>query len=390
MERKSKKNNSNNTIYEKDYRFVFLYFIGMLFVVMGHKGGDALNLMRNWFPYYSFHLALFMFCSGYFYKDQNEKNVKKYIFHKFKRLIITTFVWNICYGILICLLRYKNFSFGKDLSFESLFVLPLYNGHQFTLNMGSWYVISLFLVETFNMCFRKILGKYKNEWFLFIIYFLLGLVGIYMSNKGLNTEWWLILTRFLYFIPFYGLGIVYNRKVEKYDKVSNLLYFGIILTIMLFIMNYYKSTISIIPSWCVFPDNILLPYIIGTLGIAFWFRIAKIIEPIVNKNKFIEKIANHSYSIMMHQFLGFIIVGYILGKLSQLKLFNNSFDWIKFKSDIWYTFYPNNIKQWGIVYIISGLLIPIFIEKITHKLLNKIKDIFKKMCKSNQEKSLSN
>lgn len=360
-----------NYAQKKDYRFVFLYFIGILFVVMGHKGGDTFNLMKSWFPYYSFHLALFMFCSGYFYKDKNEKNIKKYIYDKFKKLILITLVWNIFYGLLITLLRYKEFTFGEAISFKSLFILPIYNGHQFVFNMGSWYVISLFLVEIFNVIVRKILGKYKNEYILFALYFALGFVGVYMSNKGLNYEWWLVLTRMLYFIPFYGLGIFYNKKIEKHDKVSNFLYFGLIFVITLFITNYYGENIRIIPSWCIFPDDIFLPFVVGMLGIAFWLRISKIVEPIIKNSKIINMIAENTYSIMIHHFVGFIIVGYIFGKLFQLNLFDNQFDWIVFKSDIWYTYYPNNLSHWGIVYIIAGIFIPIVINFIVNKIMKK-------------------
>lgn len=43
---------------------------GIIFVVLGH--GASINkgmLLGSVFPYYSFHMALFAFVSGYFFKD---------------------------------------------------------------------------------------------------------------------------------------------------------------------------------------------------------------------------------------------------------------------------------------------------------------------------------
>ena len=39
-------------------------------VVAGHCDGGGISLdFAQWFPYEGIHLALFTFCSGYFFKD---------------------------------------------------------------------------------------------------------------------------------------------------------------------------------------------------------------------------------------------------------------------------------------------------------------------------------
>ena len=73
---------------KNDYRFKLLYAIGMIIVVAGHCGGDGgFSLMYEFFTPYSFHLALFVFCSGYFYKDTSERTVGKYVLKKVKMYI---------------------------------------------------------------------------------------------------------------------------------------------------------------------------------------------------------------------------------------------------------------------------------------------------------------
>lgn len=50
-----------------DWRFKFLYTIGIISVLVGH-GADGIDFFYDWFTPYSFHMPLFMFCSGYLFK----------------------------------------------------------------------------------------------------------------------------------------------------------------------------------------------------------------------------------------------------------------------------------------------------------------------------------
>lgn len=94
-----------------DYRFKILYAIGMLMVVAGHCNGGGIPLdIAGWFPYYGFHLSLFAFASGYFYKSSYENNVIRYIIKKTKSLIVPLYIylclWNYCYPFTLSRVYY--------------------------------------------------------------------------------------------------------------------------------------------------------------------------------------------------------------------------------------------------------------------------------------------
>lgn len=89
----STQNKTSKYVKEIDYRFKFLYVIGIISVVFGHSGW-GISLLYDWFPPYSYHLALFLFCSGYLYKKTSTNNVILYILHKIKTLIIPLYLWN--------------------------------------------------------------------------------------------------------------------------------------------------------------------------------------------------------------------------------------------------------------------------------------------------------
>ena len=68
----SKKLNDNLKPYI-DYRFKIIYTIGILSVIASHlvgKGSIELNI-QGWFNYNTFHMPLFMFSAGYFFKNKN-------------------------------------------------------------------------------------------------------------------------------------------------------------------------------------------------------------------------------------------------------------------------------------------------------------------------------
>lgn len=160
----------NKTNIEKNYIFVFLYAIGSIFIVAGHCQNGGINLAFDIFPIYSFHLGLFMFCSGYFYKSKNENELGKYAWKKIKRLIIPMFIWNIVYGLFVQLTRLKGFTIGGDFTLYNLFVQPIKNGHQYIINSKSKVGISLIscllvigMITPFHEVYRSIYNTFRNH-----------------------------------------------------------------------------------------------------------------------------------------------------------------------------------------------------------------------------------
>jgi len=358
-----------------DYRFKIMYALGIIFIVAGHCRNGGISILYDWFPPYSFHLGLFAFCSGYFYKDNAEENIFRYILKKIKNLIIPLYLWNFVYAVIVYFLSLNGFTIGVDEKniFLKLFILPITDGHQFEFNMGGWFVIPLFILQVVNVLFRKQKLLHKNETFYFFIYLFLGIIGVYLASKGYNKGLWLVLVRTLYFFPFYGLGIYYKRVLEKHDKTSNIKYFTILFSIALVIILIYGKMPTYTPSWCNnFVDGPILPFCVGFLGIAFWFRISKIVEPLIGRSKIINLIGNNTYSIMINHFLGFWLINLILGIINKTTSLCEKFDWNLFKTDVFYFYIPNNIYQFRIIYLVAGIVFSIAIQY----LINYAKKIF--------------
>ena len=133
-------------------QFCILSALGMFFVVDGHLNNSYLDI-GGLVPYYSFHMPLFAFISGYFYKRGSEHRLGVYAKKKIIRLLGPYMVYNLMYGMIAQGLHRAGFAFGGDLSLWNLFVEPFITGHQFEYNLAAWFVPALFLVEMANVLF---------------------------------------------------------------------------------------------------------------------------------------------------------------------------------------------------------------------------------------------
>ncbi|MBR3628658.1 MAG: acyltransferase [Elusimicrobia bacterium] len=356
-----------------NYTFKILYALGIIFVVAGHCNGGGFSIFYEFLPIYiCFNLGLFMFSSGYFYNSENEYNIKKYIVKKLKHLILPLYLWNIFYAGLIFVI--KNFDFFPYISvnLKTIFIDPILSGGQFALNLGGWFIIPLFVIHIINILVRKIFMLCKiriNEIIYFIISLIMGLLCVYISNRGFDADWFPILGRVLYFIPFYSLGILY-RKYEKYDRLPSILYFSIVMSIIIFIMFLENGIPGVSPAECKFNNlNPLLPFVLGFLGIAFWLRIAKILEPAIGKNKYINIIADNTYSIMINRLLGFMIIKTLFACISKYFGYFNNFDMYEYKTNVLYCYFPNIFSQLLIIYLIAGIVFSVILQLIINKLI---------------------
>ena len=199
---------------------------------------------------------------------------------------------------------------------------------------------------------------------------MLGMLGIYIASIGYNTGWWLVLVRTLYFLPFWGGGILYRHVLEKYDCLSNTVYFAIVFSIQLCVILYYGFAPSYAAAWCAdFVNGPVMPIIVGFTGIAFWLRVSKILEPAVGRSRVINTIADNAYSIMIHQIIGFMALKTVFALLCKYTPFFHGFDFVRYKTDIWYYYFPKEVPHTAVLYLAAGITIPLLIAAGQHKVI---------------------
>ena len=316
-----------------DYRFKIVYTIAMLSVIAEHcrgKGSIEFNI-QGWFNYSSFHMPLFMFSSGYFFKNRNISNTCQYIYKKFKRLIFPIYLYNCFYGILIQILEKVGFrSINiRPFTFKIIFIEPL-GGCGFKYITPSWFSSCLFYVEVYNILKRKIISILKlelHESLYLITDLTLSYNSIYLSNRGFNKKTiYIHILRFFHLNFYYELGIFFNKYLEKKVKsIKSDIYFMYIFLIKLLFHLYWSNAPAFYYGMCIYHNySPFTVIIISTLGVAFWLRLSEILEPILGKNYYINIIAENTFSIMINHSLALDIIRTInVTKLAIRNGYNN-------------------------------------------------------------------
>lgn len=377
-----------------NFTFKVLSAIGIIIIVSGHCYNGGISLMYDWFPKYSFNLALFVFISGYFYKEKHEEHIFKYIWGRTKRLLIPAYLWNIIYGVIAFALTQAGYAMAQGkFNLYNLFVMPFIDGESFVYNLGSWFVYPLFCVCVFNILFRKLLKKVHrgNEYVILVVYLAVGIFGVqYCILNPAPQGVLLLLCRSMLFLPCFQFGKFYHEKLEKHDNLNSVAYFAIVLGVQLLLLTFCQN-LEYTPSKCVeFENGPVVPYLTAITGIAFWLRVAKLITPIIKNKKLVRMISDNTYGIMIHHIFAFMIVKWAFWGLSIITPFFKDFDLIKLKSTIWYIYRPDDLNFYCIIYLAAGIFIPVLIETVTHKAFAFMKgQTLKKLRKNRESKKKS-
>ncbi len=212
---------------EENKQMRILSAIGIILVVAGHLGYSVFDV-GGLFPYYSFHVFIFLFVSGYFYREEAEQHLLQYIGKKCKTLLLPYFIWNLVYGILAAILHRAGFSIGGNLTLWNLFIEPFVSGHQFLYQFPAWFVPALFLIEVLNVLGRRVLSFFhlKKEWLIFAVSLLLGIATVALAKGGHVWGYYKFPGRLLFMMPGFQLGRIYKEKLEnRVNKISDGRYF---------------------------------------------------------------------------------------------------------------------------------------------------------------------
>ena len=341
-------------------KFNILSALGIVLVVGGHCGFEFID----WFPIYSFHMALFMFISGYFFTQQGFGN---FFIKKFKRLVIPLLSWNAFYGVVMTVLVAYGFTelYHQDLTLRSLFWDPFTMGWQFWFNGPSWFAGTLFLVQLVYWFLYWISGKRMAligafTLFLHIVAIWLALHHYadycyegYFSNAGLGAS------RVLYCVFFYWLGHLYRLKLESRDS------FSVDKIVCLFICNalilgFATPHVGVVVNTMAFPTHkYWVPVVVSCTGIWLYLQFAEVLKTHVSDNELISYIGRHSWDIMVHQFFFFWILNTLLLWLKNYGILNlNTFDYAQYMHDIYFRISAHPPVN-RLIYLIAGVMGPV-------------------------------
>lgn len=366
--------------------FGILSALAMLMIVAGHQGYDILTV-GGLFPYYSFHVPLFMFISGYFYRDEEEGQPLSYLKKKAKRLLLPYLIWNVVYGLLAAALRaFGGFAMGEAVSLKTLFVMPFLNGYQFILNYAAWFVPVLFIVEVMNLCMRLLLRRLhvNSECLILASTLAVGMLVVQFAIEG--RVWGLYKTpgRILFLYPCFQMGQFYKKKLEQRDTLGNVPYFAIVLGVQV-LLHLCCNGLAYSSVWVTgFANGPVIPYVTAVSGIAFWLRVSKILAPLRESRRsdasaaqadakrqsapksaggFLLYLGRNTYAVMMHHVMAFMLVKMILAGTAAHTGYLADFDFVRFYTDIDYYYLVKGSEAFQMVYLAAGVGLPLLLQK---------------------------
>ena len=372
---------------QKQYNMTFciLSALAIIMIVAGHVGYSIMTV-GELFPYYSFHVPLFMFISGYFYNDSEEKHPLLYIKKKVRRLLVPYFIWNLVYGVIAWIMRGFGFAMGEGISFTTLFLSPFLHGYQFIYNYAAWFVPVLFVVEMMNLAARLLLSwivrrivgvpgsrdssqedeeSHRSavvDWLMLIGSLLVGMAVVWLAIDGHVWGYYKAPGKILFLFPCFQMGRFYRTKLEKHDTLGNIPYFVIVVGIQI-LLNLCCYGLAYSSVWCTgFANGPIIPYVTAVSGIAFWLRIARVLTPIVQDSKPVRYLGQNTYAVMMHHVMVFMLIKAVIAGIASSTGFCGDFDFEQFYTNIDYYYFVRGAEQFKMVYLALGVVVPLGIQ----------------------------
>lgn len=355
-----------------------LYLMAIVFVVDGHTTLGDLFSMDGLFRYYSFHLMLFAFGAGYFFRFHG--GVLRDVAARAGRLLVPLYVWNIVYGVGAALLRcFGGFEIGAPLNAYTLLLAPLADGEHFVWNLGAWFIFPLFLAQVIYSLLRCASRAFAgdNEVLTFLACLLLGSAAVELCHAGRQDVLPLFLNRALILLPGYASGQLYRRCLEKRDTLPTVPYLMGLVVLRALLCVRYENLAYLLSSCTYFTCGAFGVYAGGALAVAFFLRLSRLLAPFVAKSRLALYASRHTFDIMMHHFMGFFALNSVFLILNALGLGAADFSVKSFRTQYNYNYAPGGRAEWDVLYLLAGIFFSLAVAWAT----DRVKDGIRRMRK---------
>lgn len=356
---------------------------GIIAVVAGHAGTDiGIKIL----PVYSYHMPMFFFISGIFYRDDRVESTLHVAGKLMSRLIFPALAAVIFYNFLM-LASFHEFGlpFGApDLSLSVMLQTFLFGGY---LAAAYWFIGAYVLIYVYfhvahawiHRTASHLIGPIATRSAFGVLYVGAAAASIYAATllygevhdqdrhsvvAGNKTE--IVLLRFLLGCGFYYLGSLFGRFQDRLPSSAALpiAVAGICFAIEGFIFSNYNVFFSM--QIMSFP-NFITPMITSAFGIVIFYAMSLAITKSWGA-KMLSFIGQNSYAILLNHMFGFFLLNLLFVALGRIGL-----------SDITGPYYRFQEYETFSLYILFGLAvsiaIPILLKEALHCLKGSISKI---------------
>lgn len=358
----------NNAAREENYVFRALYLLAIVFVVDGHTTLSDMFDVGGLFKYYSFHLMLFAFGAGYFFRMRG--SILQDLLARAKRLLVPLYCWNLVYGVGAAFLRrFGGFEIGEELSLYTLLLAPLADGEHFTWNLGAWFIFPLLCTQVLYSLLRRAARLWKDkEIITFSLCLALGSTAVQLCYAGMQDTLPLFMLRTLILLPGYAGGQLYKRCLERRDTMRTVPYLMIIVIARALLCVSYDNLAYLLSNCSYFVCDAFGVYFGGALAIAFYLRIARLLAPMMKKSRLALYASRHTFDIMMHHFMGFFALNSVFLAFNALGVGAADFSVKSMRTMAEYNYAPGGRSEWNVLYLLAGILFSLGVAWVTDQI----------------------
>ena len=347
--------------------FRALYLMAIVFVVDGHTTLADMFTLDGLFRYYSFHLMLFAFGAGYFFRLRG--SLAEDILSRAKRMLLPLYGWNLVYGAgAAALRRFGGFELGAPVNAYTLLLAPICDGEHFVWNLGSWFIFPLFMAQVLYCLIRRAAKWWKdNEWITFLAALIPGVIAVMLCGRGENPAAPVYILRPLILLPGYAGGMLYKTTLEKRDTLPTVPYLLIVVILRALLCVRYENLAYLLSNCTYFVCGPFGVYAGAALAIAFFLRMARLIAPYMEKSRLALYISRSTFAVMMHHYMGFFAVNCVFLCLNALGIWAQDFSVKSFRTMENYNYAPGGHTEFNVLYLLAGLLVPLAVAFVMDK-----------------------
>lgn len=343
--------------------------IAIILVVIGHTGGiPGCAWLEMHFPIYSYHMALFLFISGYLFRDMEWRAFPAFLKKKSLNLLLPLIGWNAVYAAIVTLCNHFHLvnylpSTAQVWTSHSLFIEPFLGGHQNILNLATWFVGMLY-VSLLVYALIYLICKRLPEWSRLVLYALIALAGLYTARLGDYPHWALLPLHISYALFFLQVGRCWRIYIEPLLNRVNLWYVLLGVTAIWYVVQLFGGQMYVVV-WMNFEGHTLIPLLTGVFGSVFWIVASYLLVQYIQLNRLESLIGANTWAIMTHHLLVRFLACYLFVRLSL-----DPASLAAFQNDFW--FRPAQVDYWFFVCIEIALPIlwQLFFDKFILSPLN--------------------
>lgn len=359
---------------KRDATIQHLKTLAIIMVIDDHCG-QKLGIMTSIFPYNSFYMPLFVFISGYLFKDVSfPQNIRR----AFKRIMLPYVFVNVWGVLLSLILTHVGLHWNANINISTilncLFLSPIS-----TINGPAWYAIMYFWVFITYSIVNCGLGKIgrRGRSVASVAFIGVGILSLHLCRNGfldytpgnIMFDYRLLLMRTMFYLSFFHFGRVFHESIEEVlsSQPSRWWYVAAVCILI-------NITLSIITGQgnIIFPATAgmrsfksdWLPYLTSMSGIFFWFSFMKIYTAKIGQIRIVDFIADSTFIIMSFHLLFADMPGFVayFDTLSGKEV--PGFDVANFVNSAWYRWYDNKSLYTAFLCGLLGSLILSFVVKL--------------------------